>query len=230
MVLSKEKKTALIEFMLEAGVLRFGDFVTKSGRNTPYFLNTGEYSRGSQLETLSSFYAETIELAFGERAENLYGPAYKGIPLAVATSMALHRLYQRDVTITFNRKEAKDHGEGGVLVGESYASLEQPVRVILVEDVITAGTSVRESMALLEKLPNVDVQGLVVSVDRMEKGAGELSAASEIRKQYDIETVSMVNLTDILTYLRESLDLGKGVTTEAQVGKIEAYYRLHAGE
>ena len=169
-------------------------------------------------------------MAFGDRAENLYGPAYKGIPLAVATSMALHRLYQRDVTITFNRKEAKDHGEGGVLVGESYKSLEQPMRVILVEDVITAGTSVRESMALLEKLPNVEVLGLVVSVDRMEKGTGELSAASEIRKQYDIETVSMVNLTDILTYLKESLELGKGVTTDAQVGKIETYYRLHAGE
>ena len=148
----------------------------------------------------------------------------------VATSMALHRLHGRDVSITFNRKEAKDHGEGGVLVGESYSALEEPVNVILVEDVITAGTSVRESMALLSSIENVNILGLVVSVDRMEKGTGKLSAASEIRAQYDIETVSMVNLTDILTYLREGLDVGEGVTSEEQLRKIEEYYRLHAGE
>ncbi|MEC9465359.1 MAG: orotate phosphoribosyltransferase [Myxococcota bacterium] len=230
MGLSKERKTALIEFMLDAGVLRFGDFVTKSGRNTPYFLNTGEYSRGSQLETLSGFYAEAIQEAFGDRADNLYGPAYKGIPLVIATSMALHRLYNRDVSVTFNRKEAKDHGEGGLLVGESYSALEAPLNVLLVEDVITAGTSVRESMALLSGIENVNILGLVVSVDRMEKGTGSLSAASEIRQQYEIETVSMVNLTDILTYLKEAADVGQSVTSAEQVGKIEEYYRLHAGE
>jgi len=230
MVLSKERKTELIEFMLEVGVLRFGDFVTKSGRNTPYFLNTGHYSKGSQLETLSQFYAEAVHTGFGDRAENLYGPAYKGIPLVIATSMALFRTYGQDASVTFNRKEAKDHGEGGVLVGEDYKGASEPVGVVLVEDVITAGTSVRESMELLRSLPNVKVIGLVVSVDRMEKGAGALSAASEIREKYEIETVSMVNLTDILTYLREGADVGRGVATPEQLGKIEEYYRLHAGE
>lgn len=196
-------KNGFIEFMLSAGALRFGDFTTKSGRKTPYFINTGAYVKGSQIQKLGEFYAQAIRSAFGQEVDNLFGPAYKGIPLAVTASMALHRLFDQDVTYTFNRKEPKDHGEGGTLVGYDYASRgasDEPCRVVIIEDVTTAGTSIRESMPLIS-LPGIQPMGLVVSVDRMERGAGALPALKEIEKEYGLKTTAIVTLIDILAYL-----------------------------
>lgn len=208
-------KDQFIEFMLSAGALRFGNFTTKSGRQTPYFINTGAYVRASQIEKLGEFYAHALHQAFGDGVDNLFGPAYKGIPLAVTASIALNKIYGRDLTYTFNRKEAKDHGEGGTLVGFDYGKVaastvgDQKIgaicRVVIIEDVTTAGTSVRESLPLLNK-PGVKAVGLVVSVDRMERGAGDRPALQEIREDYGLKTAAIVSLLDILAYLES----GKG--------------------
>ncbi|HKP95726.1 MAG TPA: orotate phosphoribosyltransferase [Fibrobacteria bacterium] len=196
-------KNAFIEFMLSAGALRFGDFTTKSGRKTPYFINTGAYVKASQIQKLGEFYARAIRSAFGQEVDNLFGPAYKGIPLAVTASMALHRLFDQDVTYTFNRKEPKDHGEGGTLVGYDYASRAAgggPCKVVIIEDVTTAGTSVRENMPLISR-PGIRPVGLVVSVDRMERGKGTLPALREIEAEYGLKTAAIVNLEDIMAFL-----------------------------
>ncbi|MDB5106682.1 MAG: orotate phosphoribosyltransferase [Fibrobacteres bacterium] len=196
-------KYGFIEFMLSAGALRFGDFTTKSGRKTPYFINTGAYVKASQIRKLGEFYAHAIQSAFGSDVDNLFGPAYKGIPLAVTASIALDALYKQDVTYTFNRKEPKDHGEGGTLVGYNYASHPasgKPCRVVIIEDVTTAGTSIRESMPLIS-LPGIKPLGLVVSVDRMERGKGDRPALREIEEDYGLKTTAIVTLLDILGFL-----------------------------
>ncbi len=197
-------KQNFIEFMLACQVLRFGKFTTKSGRQTPYFINTGNYMRGSQMQKLGEFYAETIHLQFGSRVQNLFGPAYKGIPLAVAASMALSTKFNLDVSYTFNRKEAKDHGEGGLLVGYPYPK-EENCKVVLIEDVTTAGTSVRECLPLIQAR-GAEVIGLAVSVDRMERGQGKLSALREIQQEFGIETTAIVNFFDLLEYLKKNTD------------------------
>jgi orotate phosphoribosyltransferase len=198
-----EYQSAFIRFMLSAGALRFGEFTTKSGRQTPYFINTGAYRTGAHLEQLGEFYARALAEAHGRDFDNLFGPAYKGIPLAVAASMSLNRLFGHDVTYTFNRKEAKDHGEGGLLVGYDYKAWagETPCRVVLIEDVTTAGTSVRESLPLIQAGGKARAVGLVVSVDRMEKGAGERPALREIREEYGLKTAAIVSVLDLIAYL-----------------------------
>jgi len=231
---SESKKNEFIQFMLDCGVLRFGDFTTKSGRKTPYFLNTGLYRTGADLKRLSEFYADEIEEVFGENVDNLYGPAYKGIPLAVATVMTLHDKHRRNLSITFNRKEAKDHGEGGVLVGEQYSSENSVTqngmtRVVMIEDVVTAGTSVRESMSVLKHVSNAEVVGLVVSVDRMEKGTGDVSAIQEISENFGILVTAMVNLVDIIAFLKRAEAEGVPVVSEGELRKIEDYYRASVG-
>ncbi len=199
--LNENFKDAFIEFMLSAGALRFGDFTTKSGRKTPYFINTGAYVKASQIAKLGEFYAQAIHVAFGDDVDNLFGPAYKGIPLAVTAAMALNRLYARDVTYTFNRKEPKDHGEGGLLVGYGYHQVpSESCRVVLIEDVTTAGSSVRECLPFLA-LPGVKVVGLAVSVDRMERGSGPRPALREIEEDFGLKTTAIVTFKDILTYL-----------------------------
>jgi len=196
-------KIGFIEFMLSTGALRFGDFTTKSGRKTPYFINTGAYVKGAQIRKLGEFYARAIRGAFGAEVDNLFGPAYKGIPLAVSASMALQSHFDMEVTYTFNRKEAKDHGEGGSLVGYDYASHPasgEPYKVVIIEDVTTAGTSIRESLPLISA-KGVKPVGLVVSVDRMERGLGNLSALREIETEHGLKTTAIVTLEDILGYL-----------------------------
>ena len=218
-------KQAFIEFMLSAGALRFGDFTTKSGRKTPYFINTGAYVKASQIRELGEFYARAIHAAFGQEVDNLFGPAYKGIPLAVTASIALEKLFGHDVTYTFNRKELKDHGEGGTLVGFNYASrkeADKPCRVVIIEDVTTAGTSIRESLPLIS-LPGIKPVGLVVSVDRMERGQGALPALKEIEQTFGLKTTAIVTLVDILEYLRSPAG-AKHVSLDAGlVGRMEAY-------
>ncbi|NLM83281.1 MAG: orotate phosphoribosyltransferase [Clostridiales bacterium] len=186
-----------VAFMMNAGVLTFGDFITKSGRRTPYFINTGQYKTGAQISALGDFYADII-MESGEKFDALYGPAYKGIPLVAAAASSLYRKYGRDVPYCFNRKEAKDHGEGGLIVG--YQPKDGDTLAI-VEDVVTAGTAVRETMALLGRVARVKIAALFVSVDRMERGTGSLSALDELRKEYGIAVYPIVTVRDIIAAL-----------------------------
>ena len=167
MLMSHSYKEAFITFMVRSGVLTFGDFTTKSGRRTPYFINTGNYKTGAQASQLGDYYAACIQEHFPDGVDCLFGPAYKGIPLAVAAASSLYRNYGRDLPYCFNRKEAKDHGEGGVMVGYKPQDGD---RVAIVEDVVTAGTAVRESIALFQQVADVSIRALFVSVDRMERG------------------------------------------------------------
>ena len=163
-------KQQFIEFMIECDVLTFGDFTTKSGRKTPFFINTGNYRTGAQMHALGSFYARSIIDSVGRNIDVLFGPAYKGIPLAVAAAIALSQEHGLDLAVCFNRKEAKDHGEGGSLVGHKPRAGD---RVMIIEDVTTAGTSIRETVPLLKASADILLAGLVVSVDRQERGKGE---------------------------------------------------------
>jgi orotate phosphoribosyltransferase len=208
-----------IEFMVQSGVLAFGHFVTKSGRPTPYFINTGRYDTGGKLARLGGFYAEAL-LAHPEiEYDCLFGPAYKGIPLVTATAIALAGR-GREAPFAFNRKEAKDHGEGGALVGHKIAPGE---RVVIIEDVTTAGTSVRETRELLSGIGKVELTGLIVSVDRQERGRGERSALVELSEEFGIRTFPIVTLDDILAYLHgRSID-GRIVLDEAMLERVQSY-------
>lgn len=192
-------KQQFIEFMVRCDVLTFGDFVTKSGRRTPFFVNTGRYSTGSQLDRLGRFYAAAIiDRALGD-IDVLFGPAYKGIPLVVTTSIALATEHDLDVSFCFNRKEVKDHGEGGVLVGHTPVDGD---RVLIVEDVTTAGTSVRETVPVLRAAADVTLAGLVVAVDRQERGQGDTSALTELAAEYSMQTFAIVTIDEVMDYLR----------------------------
>jgi len=193
-------KKEFIEFMIKSGVLTFGDFVTKSGRRTPYFVNTGNYKTGCQIAQLGRFYAECImeNIAAGRLSGEitaLFGPAYKGIPIAVSTCIALSENFQKEVNFCFNRKEEKDHGEGGVIVGYKFGDSD---KILLVEDVITAGTAVRETLPIIKRQADAEVCGLVISVDRMERGKGEMTAIDEIREEFGIETYPIVTVREIM--------------------------------
>ncbi len=213
-------KKEFIEFMVKSKVLTFGDFLTKSGRETPFFINTGNYSTGSQLLKLGEYYAESLMLNLPLGFDVLFGPAYKGIPLAVATSMALTSRYSRQTAFCFNRKEIKDHGEGGKLIGHKLMDND---RVVIIEDVITAGTSVRESIPLLRSAANVNICALVISVDRMEKGQSNKSALTELKEEFGIETFSIVTLEEIVDYLYGRKIDGKVVVDDAILQKIRDY-------
>ena len=213
-------KEQFIEFMVRSNVLTFGDFTTKSGRKTPFFINTGNYSTGEQLAKLGRFYAEEIQNAFPERIDVLFGPAYKGIPLVTATAMTLATSFSRQVAFCFNRKEIKDHGEGGMLIGHR---LRQDETVVIIEDVTTAGTSVRESIPLLLKAAPVKVIGLIISVDRMERGITPKSALRQLREEFGIRTISIVNLNEIMEYLHNRPVDGKVVLNDELYEKIVEY-------
>ena len=210
--------------MVDANVLTFGDFTTKSGRKTPFFINTGRYKTGSQMNQLAGFYADAIQ-ARQLNFDFLFGPAYKGIPLVVAISMELSRR-DADVSFCFNRKEAKDHGEGGTLVGHTPAAGQ---RVLIVEDVTTAGTSIRETVPQLNNAANVELAGLVVSVDRMERGQGTLNALSELRDEFQMDTFAIVTICEIAEYLRGRERSGKVVLTEELYQQIQAYRQQYGG-
>lgn len=216
----KQYKADFIEFLVQCGVLIFGDFVTKSGRNTPYFVNTGNYKKGEQLDKLGRFYARALLDNIGTDFNNLYGPAYKGIPLAVTASIALSREHELDVSVTFNRKEVKDHGEGGGLIGHTYAGTE---KVVIIEDVVTAGTSVRESMDILSKNSNPEVVALIVSVDRMERGTGDLTAIDQIIKDFGFPTFPIVNVKEVIEHLHNRPVDGKIHIDDDMKVKMEAY-------
>ena len=210
----QEYQRAFVDFMLEVQVLTFGDFTTKSGRKTPYFVNTGLYRTGTQLRKLGHAYADAIERAFPEGFDVLFGPAYKGIPLVFAER-------GRDVAFCFNRKEAKDHGEGGTLVGHR---LQDGDRVLIVEDVTTAGTSIRETVPVLRSAAAVELAGLVVSVNRQERGTGERTALAELAEEFSMPTHAIVTLDEILEHLGERLgaeDRERIAAYRAQYGAAE---------
>lgn len=217
-------KQEFIEFMVECQVLRFGDFVTKSGRKTPFFINTGFYRTGSQLKRLGEYYARAIENAFGVDFDVLFGPAYKGIPLSVTTAVAIFQLYGKDVRYCSNRKEVKDHGDTGILLG---GPVSEGDRVILIEDVTTAGTSIAETVPILKAQGNVVPQGLIVSVDRMECGKGTRSALAEIEETYGIRTASIVNMEEVVSYLYGREINGTVIIDDEKKQRIDAYYRQY---
>ena len=196
-----QAKREFIEFMMSADVLRFGNFVTKSGRNTPYFVNTGNYRTGKQLATLGKFYARLIHETLDDQFDAMFGPAYKGIPLAAVTASTLAQEYDLDKPYFFNRKEEKDHGEGGSFVG--YKPVDGD-RIILVEDVITAGTAVREVMPQIMSCGDVKVTDMFISVNRCEVGKdGEKTAVMEVKEQFGIDVHAIVTVQDIHEYLKE---------------------------
>lgn len=186
-----------IAFAIERGVLKFGEFTLKSGRQSPYFFNAGLFNRGGDLARLGRYYAAALNDA-NVPFDVLFGPAYKGIPIATTTAVALADHYHQDVPYCFNRKEAKTHGEGGNLVGSPLAG-----RVMLVDDVITAGTAIRESMTLLEQ-NNATLAGVLIALDRQERGQGALSAIQEVERDFATQVIAIVTLGDVVTYLRET--------------------------
>lgn len=199
-------KEEFIRFMVDNGVLRFGEFTLKSGRKAPYFINTGNYKTGSQLAKLGEYYANCIAENDIE-GETLVGPAYKGIPLAVTTAVALANNHKKDLNYCFDRKEVKDHGEGGMFVGKQ---LEDGEKVIIIEDVMTSGKALRELLPKLEATAKVAIAGMVISVDRMERGLqSELSAVQEVYKEFGVKVYSIVTMTDIISAIENGIIEGK---------------------
>lgn len=220
----EQYKKEFIEFMVDCGVLKFGDFVTKSGRKTPFFINTGFYRTGAQLNRLGEYYAKAINEKFGMDFNILFGPAYKGIPLSVAASMQISSIYGKDIKYCSNRKEVKDHGDKGILLGSPISDGD---KVIIIEDVTTAGTSINETLPIINAQGNVEVKGLVVSVDRMERGQGEKSALNEIKDKYGIETTSIVTMEEVIEHLYNKEYNGKIVIDDELKRAIDAYYEQY---
>ena len=216
-----------ITFMVRSGVLTFGDFTTKSGRKTPYFINTGNYKTGAQAAKLGDYYAACIQQNLPDGVDCLFGPAYKGIPLAVAAASSLYRNFDRDLPYCFNRKEAKDHGEGGVMVGYKPQAGD---RVAIVEDVVTAGTAVRETFELFRHVADVDLTALIVSVDRMERGTGEKTTINELREQYGIRVFPIVTVRQVIDFLHNREIDGRVYIDDAMKERMEAYLNQYGGK
>ena len=199
-------KESFIKFMVDSGVLTFGEFTLKSGRKAPYFINTGNYKTGAQLAKLGEFYAECIH-DNGIEADVLFGPAYKGIPLSVSACVALFNKFGVDVSYCFDRKEVKDHGEGGMFVGKQLADGD---KVVIIEDVMTSGKALRESMPKLKSAADVNVTGMVITVDRMEKALDtDLSAVEQAYKDFGVKVYSIVNINDIIKAIQDGVVEGK---------------------
>ena len=220
-------KHDFIDFMVKSEVLTFGDFVTKSGRKTPFFVNTGKYRTGAQISKLGGFYAESIMENTKGEFDVLFGPAYKGIPLAVSTAIALDAKYGKNVAFCFNRKEVKDHGEGGNLIGHK---LQKGDRVLIIEDVTTAGTSIRETVPLLKAAADIELAALSVSVNRMERGTGEKSALDEIRDDFKMNTFSIVTMAEVVEYLYGRKVGGKVLIDDEMKSRIEDYYKIYGAK
>lgn len=217
----EQYKKEFIEFMIDCNVLKFGDFVTKSGRKTPFFVNTGFYRTGSQLKRLGEYYAQAIHDHFGFDFDVLFGPAYKGIPLSVAATIAISEKYDKDIRYCSNRKEVKDHGDKGILLG---SPIQDGDKVIIIEDVTTAGTSIQETLPIIKAQGDVEVGGLVVSVDRMERGQGEKSALTEISEKYGMKTTAIVTMEEVVEHLYNKPYKGKVIIDDKLKAAIDAYY------
>ncbi len=220
-------KQEFIEFTVESQVLKFGDFTLKSGRKSPFFMNAGAYVTGTQLRKLGEYYAKAIYDNFGLEFDVLFGPAYKGIPLAVAVSMAISELYGKDVRYCSNRKEEKDHGDAGILLG---SKLKDGDRVVIIEDVTTSGKSIEETFPILKAQGNVEIKGLIVSLNRMERGKGEKSAMDEIQDLYGFSTAAIVNMAEVTEYLYNRECQGKVLIDDEIKGRLDAYYAQYGAK
>lgn len=218
----EQYKQEFIEFMVECGVLKFGDFTLKSGRRSPFFMNAGSYVTGAQLVRLGQYYARAIHDCYGDDFDVLFGPAYKGIPLSVATVMAYSELYGRQIRYCSNRKEIKDHGDKGILLG---SPIKDGDRIVIIEDVTTSGKSIEETFPIIQAQGNVRIVGLMVSLNRMERGKGEKSALEEIREKYGFETNAIVTMEEVIEHLYKKPYQGQIYINDAIKQAIDAYYR-----
>ena len=223
----EQYKQEFIEFMVASDVLKFGDFTLKSGRKSPFFMNAGAYVTGTQLRKLGEYYAKAIHDNYGLDFDVLFGPAYKGIPLSVATAMAISELYGVDVRYSSNRKEAKDHGDAGIMLG---SGLKDGDRVVIIEDVTTSGKSIEETFPILKAQGNVEIKGLMVSLNRMEKGKGTRSALKEIQEQYGFPANAIVTMAEVIEYLYNRPCQGRVVIDDTMKAAIDAYYEIYGAE
>lgn len=220
-------KQEFIEFMIDSQVLKFGDFTLKSGRKSPFFMNAGAYVTGTQLRRLGEYYAKAIHDHYGLDFDVLFGPAYKGIPLSVATTMAISELYGKDVRYCSNRKEVKDHGDTGILLG---SKIKDGDRVVIIEDVTTSGKSIEETFPIIKAQADVEIKGLMVSLNRMEKGQGEKSALCEIKEKYGFDANAIVTMADVVEYLYQKEYKGTVYIDEERKKQIDDYYAVYGAK
>ncbi|MDE7062232.1 MAG: orotate phosphoribosyltransferase [Lachnospiraceae bacterium] len=224
----EQYKQEFIEFMVECEVLKFGEFTLKSGRKSPFFMNAGAYVTGSQLARLGEYYARAIYEHYGADFDVLFGPAYKGIPLSVATSIAFSRLYGKEIRYCSNRKEAKDHGDTGILLG---SKLKDGDRVVMIEDVTTSGKSIQETFPIVKGQADVEILGLMVSLNRMERGLDtQKSALEEIREKYGFPAQAIVSMADVVEHLYNRPCQGKIVIDDAMKAAIDQYYEQYGAQ
>lgn len=218
-------KEEFIEFMVESNVLKFGDFTLKSGRKSPFFMNAGAYVTGSQLRRLGQYYAKAIHDHYGDDFDVLFGPAYKGIPLSVATTIAFSELYGKEIRYCSNRKEIKDHGDTGILLG---SKIKDGDRIVIIEDVTTSGKSIEETFPIIQAQGKVEILGLMVSLNRMERGKGDkMTALDEIRETYGFKTGAIVTMEDVVEKLYNKECQGKIIIDDAMKASIDAYYEQY---
>lgn len=217
-------KQEFIEFMVDSKVLKFGDFTLKSGRKSPFFMNAGGYVTGTQLRKLGEYYAKAIHDTYGLDFDVLFGPAYKGIPLTVATTMAISELYGKEIRYCSNRKEVKDHGDTGILLG---SPLQDGDRVIIIEDVTTSGKSIEETFPILKAQANIEVKGLIVSLNRMEKGKSDKSALDEVKELYGFETSAIVSMAEVCEHLHNKEYKGNIIIDDTIKKAIDMYYEQY---
>ena len=223
----EQYKQEFIEFMVESQVLKFGEFTLKSGRKSPFFMNAGAYVTGSQLRKLGEYYAKAIHDNYGLDFDVLFGPAYKGIPLSVATTMAISELYGKEIRYCSNRKEVKDHGDTGILLG---SKLKDGDRVVIIEDVTTSGKSIEETFPIIKAQADVEIKGLMVSLNRMEKGQGEKSALIEIKEKYGFDANAIVTMAEVVEYLYNKEYKGKVYIDDTLKAAIDAYYETYGAK
>lgn len=224
----EQYKQEFIEFMVDSQVLKFGEFTLKSGRKSPFFMNAGAYVTGTQLRRLGEYYAKAIHDHYGLDFDVLFGPAYKGIPLSVATTMAISELYGKDIRYCSNRKEVKDHGDTGILLG---SKLKDGDRVVIIEDVTTSGKSIEETFPILKEQADVEVVGLMVSLNRMEVGkGGEKSALDEIKDLYGIQANAIVTMKEVIEHLYNREYKGQIVIDDGLKAAIDEYYRQYGAK
>ena len=223
----EQYKQEFIEFMVESHVLKFGEFTLKSGRKSPFFMNAGAYVTGSQLRRLGQYYAKAIHEHYGDDFDVLFGPAYKGIPLSVATTIAYSELYGKDIRYCSNRKEVKDHGDTGILLG---SQMKDGDRVVIIEDVTTSGKSIEETYPIIKAQGNVEVVGLMVSLNRMERGKGEKSALEGERELYGVKANAIVTMADVVEHLYNKECQGQVVIDDKIKAAIDAYYEQYGAK
>ena len=217
-------KSEFIQFMVDSKVLKFGDFTLKSGRKSPFFMNAGSYVTGTQLMKLGEYYAKAIHDRYGDDFDVLFGPAYKGIPLSVATTIAYSKLYGKEIRYCSNRKEVKDHGDTGILLG---SNLKDGDRVVVIEDVTTSGKSMEETIPIVRAQADVTIVGLMVSLNRQEKGKGNKGALDEIKELYGFETEAIVSMDEVVEYLYNREIDGTVLIDDEMKAKIDAYYEQY---